>query len=479
MTEPISGNALDIDDLETPICIVGGGPAGLSLSMGLTSAKVPHVLLESGGIEIGDAQELNVGQNVGRKYDLPDETRVRALAGTLNVWGGHCGPLQPHDFEKRDWIENSGWPITFDEFEPWLAPAAKSLHLENRWKADALGTEYRKHVRTGHGRFDLRTFKLAPVYGDGNPIHVGNYWQFNQPHIGARIILDTTVRHLNFSESGELETIDAVRSDGRPLRIKARHFVIAAGGIETARLLLINQRRLDGPLKAHGTIGKYFMEHPHIGNAGRTWFGVTRPHRLFFGDRFRDQSVSLWRFFLSPQAQRDYGIGGVAPYLSHISHSKTDEDSLLANVSRTRLFTEQVPNEYSQIRISDSEVDRLGDPLVQVDWQLHEQDLRTIELGVELFAHEIGIHDFGRFQAKVPTPEKPRSIRGGHHHMGTVRMADTISKGVVNRDLKVFGTNNLYLAGPGAFPTSGATNPTMNAIALSFRLAEHLAKEIS
>ena len=64
----------------------------------------------------------------------------------------------------------------------------------------------------------------------------------------------------------------------------------------------------------------------------------------------------------------------------------------------------------------------------------------------------------------------------GNHHMGTTRMSSSDKNGVVDSNLKLFGTKNLYILGSSVFPTGGHVPPTLTIVALSVRLAEHLAK---
>lgn len=477
MSEPRSGVEIEVNLIRTRICIVGGGPVGLALSIGLTEAGVPHMIVESGGVDIGDAQVLTEGENIGMYYVDPSIMRVRALGGTLHVWGGHSNPLRPIDFEKRDWIPNSGWPITYREFIRWIAPAARTLHLENWWTADEFDPAYRETVEPERGFFDLSTYKLSPVHGDGLDVHKGNFWQFNRDRVGADIVLDTTVRRLNFRDNGTVASIDCTRADDRPLRIEADRFVLACGGIETARFLLIN-RRHGGPLVALDAIGRYFMEHPHP-YIGRLWYATVPPPK-FFGFRARDGSVSFWRFFLNEEAQRRHRIGSFAPMLTLVGSSRREGEGEKHLVSIVSALSEQMPDERSRVLISDDKTDALGDPLTLVDYFVGADDQRTAWTGASLFAREVGLQGFGRLQLELPPPAEgaTRSIfmGGGHHHMGTVRMGTDKATAVVDSNLTVFGAPNLSIASTGVFPTSGTVNPTMNAIALAFRLADHLAR---
>ena len=81
----------------------------------------------------------------------------------------------------------------------------------------------------------------------------------------------------------------------------------------------------------------------------------------------------------------------------------------------------------------------------------------------------------------VPDEERASYILSqcydGHHQIGTTRMGENAQSGVVDKDCRVFGSANLFVAGSSVFPTSGEANPTLNAVALALRLAERLAAE--
>jgi len=70
----------------------------------------------------------------------------------------------------------------------------------------------------------------------------------------------------------------------------------------------------------------------------------------------------------------------------------------------------------------------------------------------------------------------PAQVSGGNHHMGTTRMSDDPKQGVVDRNSRVHGMDNLYVAGSSVFPTCGSANPTLTIVALTLRLAGELRK---
>src|SRR6185312_3015691 len=114
--------------LTPDLVIVGGGPAGISLAMALAEAPINILLLESGGLEFEPAtQKLYSGTQTGNvKYLELDGSRLRMLGGASNHWGGWTRPLDPSDFEKRDWLAYSGWPISYNALAKYF-PRAQQL----------------------------------------------------------------------------------------------------------------------------------------------------------------------------------------------------------------------------------------------------------------------------------------------------------------------------------------------------------------
>jgi len=144
------------------------------------------------------------------------------------------------------------------------------------------------------------------------------------------------------------------------------------------------------------------------------------------------------------------------------------------------LFTrmEQSPNPNSRIQL-DYERDELGVPRANLDWQLTSLDKRSIRKLQEIVGEEVGRAELGRVRLmdwlqEENSSEWPDTLGGGWHHMGTTRMSDNPKEGVVDSNCKVFGIQNLYIAGSSCFPTSGAANPTLTLLALTLRLSEHL-----
>ena len=110
--------------VETEVCIIGAGAAGIALAREFIDAPFRVALLESGGMEIDfDTQELYEGQSIGLPLDPLTLSRLRYFGGSTNHWGGYCLPLDPIDFEQRDDFAYHGWPFPKSDLDPWYARA--------------------------------------------------------------------------------------------------------------------------------------------------------------------------------------------------------------------------------------------------------------------------------------------------------------------------------------------------------------------
>ena len=112
------------DLFEADVAVIGAGAAGITMARRLLAGGKSVILLESGGLDYEAATaDLNAGENVGEPYYDLDKARLRMFGGTTAIWGGRCAELDPIDFERRAWVEHSGWPFGIDELRPSYAAA--------------------------------------------------------------------------------------------------------------------------------------------------------------------------------------------------------------------------------------------------------------------------------------------------------------------------------------------------------------------
>jgi choline dehydrogenase-like flavoprotein len=497
--------------IETDVCVVGAGAAGISIARKLSGTSLDVCLVEGGAFEpTARSQELYRGEmatvyrdgakdEYDRKYVT--RSRLRYFGGTTNHWNGWCRPLEPQDFEKRDWVPMSGWPFGADEMAPWYEEARELVEIPAFEEDHGYGRldGRRMVVAKDSARIATRLFHWSP------PTRFGK--KYREDLLAAsnvRIFVESNVLRLRAAEDGgRVDRLEVQVEDGPKITIRARAIVLACGGIENARLLLLSDAEQPGGLgNQYDQVGRYFMEHPHVPRVGQVLvaddLGIGRLVDLYFAAK-RDRRAggrTMGVFVTSPETQKEEELLSFSLQLRDRKKEKLNRfgrivaassagirdlgrsaDDLEPYVGRLFVRGEQVPNPDSRVTLTD-ETDRLGQRKVRLDWQLGEQDRHSIRRSMEIFAQEFGAAGVGKVRIIMkPTSEWPPT-RGGDHHLGTTRMDADPKRGVVDANCRVHGLDNLFVAGSSVFATSGFANPTLTITALAVRLAAHLKTEL-
>jgi choline dehydrogenase-like flavoprotein len=523
--------------VESTVCIIGGGVAGITLAMELDRQGIDVCLLESGGFNPDDdTRDLYRGEDVGEwRYSFADGSRSRFLGGSSNCWGGWCRPLDPWDFEKRDWVAHSGWPFGLDELMPYYERTHPLLKLgPNNYDPDFWE---RSIARPDVRRMPLTSGKVRDTISQFSPpARFGKLYRdvLKRSH-RVRVYLYANATNIDTDRpANTVSRIQVSTLTGRRMDVSARLYVLATGGIENARLLLAsNKVQPEGLGNGNDLVGRFFMDHPRLfsGNIrfNREW---SRNKLSDVKYHYQNAAVSAYgtciahQFALKPEVLRDEGILNARVWFSSVFPGegsegaqalfrckqallKKDQDdwSLGKDVltmaahpldtigyGYTRLFqprwlikgvkfqliVEPEPNPDSRVMLSPTQKDKLGMPRVRVDWRLGSKVQRTFDRTLAILADDM--QKSGVAQVALDNPIEggkwPSDLEGTWHHMGTTRMHESPKHGVVDPDCRVHGMSNLYVAGSSLFPTAGANFPTITLAALAFRLSEHLVDEL-
>ena len=311
LTDPVT--------LSTDICIVGAGAVGIALALALADKGRRVLLVEAGGERHeAAAQELYRGSVVDPALHSPlSEYRERRLGGTTTIWGGRCMPLDAIDFDRRDWIADSGWPIGPETLAPYY-PAANALCEAGEFAytaQEALGPDVRPMIAGFTGQ-DYSTDRLERF---SCPTDFGKRYRdrlATAPTLD--LLLNAAVTDIALDAGGGRVAELTLRNDaGVPIRVVADDVVIGAGGLETARLLLASDAvHPNGIGNHHDVLGRYYMSHlagtigrfRATGGAGAVWHGY---------DVAADGTYCRRRLALSAEAQRDHQIGNFVARLHH------------------------------------------------------------------------------------------------------------------------------------------------------------------
>ncbi len=560
--------------LETDICIVGAGAAGITIARELNGGPFRVSVLESGDLSPDQAtQSLAVGQNIGMPYFPLETTRLRFFGGSTNHWGGICRPFEESDFEARDWIPHSGWPIRKSDLKPYYERAQDVCQLDTPERDLAYWAKQDEHPLLPLAG-DRVTTRFARIASLSRRSFGRDYEDEIRQSGNVTTYLNANVTEVETDET--VATVTAVRAaclTGSRFSVKAKLFVLSLGGIENARLLLLSNKREPAGLgNRSDQVGRYFMDHPRfeagkiipadkrmsvefydrhsVGDANLKGYlclstGALRSEKLMdvqlrlspvydpafmksldsagmdslkylwrrleSGLRAEDLQAHLsnvigdlmsWRnsfvptaplplpkpqlfekILESPPEDRSHLIadflGGIAfaAFVGIARNEPIDHVQLVARV-------EPAPNPDSRVTLGPDR-DQLGQNRVQLDWRLSPIDRYSVRRMLEIVGVEVGRADLGRLQigqhendeaAELADDDTawPPDLAGGYHHMGTTRMSDDPKQGVVDKNCKVHGISNLFIAGSSVFPTAGSGTPTLTIVSLALRLADHI-----
>jgi len=477
-------------------CIVGSGPAGITLALKLADAGRRILLLEAGDLEVTpESQDLYEGAILGLDYLPLSAPRLRALGGTTGHWGGQCLLLDRSDFLPRDDVPLSGWPIRYEDLEPYQAEAARILQTgafgsSNRKPADDTGTLE---------IVDQRFSSDRPFYdvGSNEPVRFGTRY-LSDLEGSSRIDLVLNANVVGFAVDGATGRITEARvrtyDDGETAAVTADRFVLAMGGLENSRMLLHLNAEQDNRFgNQNDMVGRCFMEHlviyhdayfitKRLYSHSATWeferlfrraipellLSPSREHMLRNG--WMNSTLRFGRLNSRPLSEGDIGDA------DFIEGLKLDEDYFFTGTSM--VVGEQQPNPASRIVLT-GDRDRFGLRVVGLDWRPTPKDIETLRGSTVEAAKFLIRTGLGRMRIepalwnRVAMDELP--LDPFSHHMGGARMSATPETGVVDADCKVHGAENLYVAGSGIFATGSHANPTFTIVQLALRLADKTA----
>ena len=517
----------DVKALTTPAkeclrtVIIGGGTLGLYIARELTKRGREVVVIESGGQTLDNFPPASYA-SIGHAHEGIRLGRSRSLGGASNLWGGQLVEFQPADFAGRDWVPDSKWPVSYQEIAAYHERTYENLGIRREFLDDdqvlqQAGGE-KPRFPEGLEFFFTRWLKI--------PSFAVAYAKEIQASEKLKVLLQHTV--VGFAGSqGELNAVQVVGTNGQKHFLTGDCFILAAGTIEISRLLLHAAATPDWdcPWRGNANVGAFFQDHL-VGRVAavevldRQRFFHTFSTVVWSGHKFQPKlrltnETLLHSPLLNIQAMMSFessisenlvylkqflkaaiysrkisGLGDLARNLR--ACGKHLVPLMWKYVVENRVFvpgsskislniqSEQTPLRASRLTIDSSVRDAAGLPKVILDWKIGEAELTTIVEFVRHCDQALRASGLARLQlVEGLTQLEPRflaTLRDNYHHVGGARMAETEADGVVDRDLRVFGTTNLYVAGAATFRTASNANTTFTALAFGTRLVEHLTE---
>ena len=512
----------NISDLPSDVVIVGAGAVGISLAITLSRRGKKVMLLESGGRHFEQkSQDLNLFTLLGRDHDGILNGRARTIGGSTTLWGGQLVPFSEIDFRKRKWIPGTGWPITYDDIAPYYKKSADLLGLNPDYSddGDVWASLNIEQVNLGE---NIKPF-LTRWMKETNLFKL-----FKKELEGESNI--TLVQHAitkgfeSSTNTGFIDKVLMVDSNNVEHILTANKIVISCGTIEASRLMLYAAQVNENlPWSNNKFVGAYFQDHLDLQIAkviplNKKLFsqafdnifvgGNKYQPKLRLNESFQETAKSLnisssFIFDSSFSEQlsnmkifiRSLCRGSVPDnWKDFPSHLKTIfsifgpmalryiKDRRILSLSDKGIYLnlhcEQVPLFDSQISLDWSKKDKANMPATNLNWKIDTREIETMAS----FCEELNVQLQKAGLAKLELIDEIKTFehslfdkcRDTNHQCGGLRMATSKDSGVVDKNLKVFDTSNMYIAGAATFPTSSYANSTFHAISLGLRLADEL-----
>lgn len=487
------------------ICIVGSGISASSLALELSDAGIAYLMVEAGPLESSDPKVIQK-ESLGRTFGL-SATRSIEVGGTSSLWHGVLAPLDKIDFKKRNWIQHSGWPIQYEDLEPFYERAAKRLKLFNYTffrfsnlpsKLTALLSCLKFNKNILENKIFLRPMPVIRF----KKLLSSNLKKSKICHI----LYNACALELVHENSSKIKHLIVGNSNGKKFNISADKFIICAGALETPRLLLNSSIK-------NNNIGKYLMDHP-MGSLCQIQFSEKQKTHIYSYTKFSPELMIKSGLIFTENIQKEQKIPNHCFYTKNAYTRGIDRNtekvllSLLTfrdgglsfrdiwnTVTNLRLVffilffklnsktkyadlffvTEQVPNPNSSVSLSGKK-DKFGYPISKINWKLTDYDLSAIRKTIKTLQNKAFDQGYIDFIPETIDLDWNSIYTSAAHHLGTARMSKSSDAGVVDRNLKVFNIDNLYICDGSVFPTSGNANSSLTISALACRLANYLIK---
>ncbi|MFC7019291.1 MULTISPECIES: GMC family oxidoreductase [Haloarcula] len=547
----------DLDRSPSPaeVCVVGAGPAGAIMAYSLARRGHDVVVLDAGkhytqtdhhrrmemwlrpdfereAFWVDEARDRY--SSTGDIFARLNKVRVKAIGGTSLHWNANTPRLHEKDFEMESrYGLATDWPISYADLSPYYDLAEREMGVSGvddnphgpprespyplegfapsysdelfREACDELGISMATQPKAINSEaYDGRSGCVG--YGVCNACPSGAKYSA-EVHArkaeaeGARIVDQVQVLSLEHDDDGDAVTsVVYVTPEGTEYRQEADHFVVAAGGIETPRLLLLSDSDLypDGLANSSGAVGRYLMDHPSVETRAvlddPTWQNnigwvssrsdqfydhedrVPGSFHLTFGNNARSNSGGAQT--RDPAMSQILGAVGSVEDMAGLaadpfSQTQLGEDLELPTTDgppypvSIRGAGEMLPRAENRVTLDRSTTDTYGRPVPSIELSDGDRERETMAYCLEVQADIMDA-----LGAEITGTLTLEDREMSSHHMGTTRMGTDPQESVVDEYCRTHDLGNLWIASSSVFPTGGANNPTLTIAALALRTAD-------
>lgn len=453
--------------------IIGSGPAGISLALSLEKEGVESLIIESGNLDPYDgSNNLLDGKIINQNYTSLENTRARQFGGSSSLWGGNCSIYSDYEIEK--------WGIEPSELYKFTKDAKKILNISNDFYINPITKNL------NHYKVNWSNVRFADRYYS----HIVKSKKIN-------LILNTTFKYFE----GNSKYIDYLVCHNKvEFKLSAKNYVLACGGLENNRLMLHAREKNLKIFKNDLPIGFYYFDHPKksigkglINKKKLLEFLKIKESKIFPRIDCENLNFSLNPRYLetnnclnsglilrlkrnSPKLKIFKQAVCVAPdFIKKIYSNINNKEIYEFNLS---IIQEQTATQLNNIKLSKTDSDIYGIPRIELDWRLDKNFNISRKKIIEEFSAFLINKEIGRVAIQEDYYSN-KDLTVGYHQMGGTRIGKNYSDSVVDNNLLVHGTNNLYICGSSTFRTAGISFPTFTIVLLSCRLGKHLISKKS
>ncbi|MFB6118958.1 GMC family oxidoreductase [Halosegnis sp.] len=524
---------------ETDVCVIGAGPAGALVADQLIEAGYEVTVLEAGPrFEERDHERMERSirpahadpevWEMGGPRDAfsasgPDfyplnVARVKGVGGSTNHWQGMVYRLHEADFAGEN--NAPAWPLEYTDLQPYyrraeavfgvagaadnpFAPPRESPHPLPAFPpsySDSLFAEACKQVGVAtHSAPNARNSEpyddrsACVGYGTCKPVCPSGA-KYSADHTvrqaeakGLTVHTEAPVQRLETDANGGRVARAVYAHEGEERTLTADRFVLAAGGVETPRLLLLStdDSHPDGLANSSGLVGRYFHEHLFAGMGGtlgeptrqnHIGFITTESHQFYDDPGVGTDAIPSRNGEFAPFKLEFLNYAGPSPVEMAMTGDAWGDDLLRqlqdaygSHVAMGGLVG-QPPLARNRISLDESRTDDHGNPVPDIIWEIDERTKRTLAR-----ANEVQRAVLEAMGVDIEWTVGPDNTGPAYHHMGTTRVSRDPAAGVVRPDCRTHDVENLWIASSSVFPNGGALNPTLTIGALALLCAESVA----